>query len=117
MTIYTVEPVTIAAGDSIAMQFVFENSDGSTPDFTGYNGYYVLSPYGFEEENILSVNMTIASGTTNIFKVSLMSEDTISLPDGAYTAKIILENEGNYFKKARGVFNVVKDSDTVDVTV
>jgi len=117
MTIYQIEPATIAAGDSLAMQFEFVNSNNSIPDFTDYNAYYVLSPYGFEDENVLSKSMSLADGSTNVFRVTLSSDDTSSLDFGTYTAKIILENEGNYYKKARGVFNVEKDSNTVEVTM
>lgn len=114
MTIFQIEPCTIAAGDSVPMQFDFVYKDGTLPDFTDYRGYYVLSPYGFENTNVLSKEMT-PKGTTG-WTVDLYSEDTASLQEGTYTAKVILEHEGEYYKKARGVFNVVKDTDTVEVT-
>ena len=117
MTIYQIESVTIPVGDSVSMQFEFVNSNGEIPDFTDYNAYYILSPYGFEDENALSKSMTLDSNTTNLFKVSLSSEDTSNLSEGAYTAKVILESEGNYYKKARGVFNLVKDTTSVEVTM
>lgn len=117
MTIYQIESVTIPMGDSVSMQFEFVNSDGQVPDFSDYNAYYVLSPYGFENENALSKQMTISSGTTNVFRVSLTSEDTTSIDEGAYTAKVILEYDGSYYKKARGVFNLVKDCSSVEVTM
>lgn len=117
MTIYQIEPVTIAAGDSLAMQFEFVNSNNTIPDFTDYNAYYVLSPYGFEDENALSKAMELADDSKNIFKVMLNSDDTFGLEYGTYTVKIILENEGNYYKKARGIFNIKKDNNTVEVTM
>lgn len=107
---------TVPQGDSISMQYDFVYSNKTIPDFTDYTVYYILSPFGFEDENVLSKAMTIASGTTNTFRVTLGSEDTKNLL-GTYTAKIVLEYEGNYYKKARGVFNVVKDSDGIEVTM
>ena len=114
--IYQMRSETVPQGDSISMQYDFVYSNKTIPDFTDYTVYYVLSPFGFEDENVLSKAMTIASGTTNVFRVTLSSEDTKNLL-GTYTAKIVLEYEGNYYKKARGVFNVVKDSDGIDVTM
>ena len=114
--IYQMRAETVPQGDSISMQYDFVYSNKTIPDFTDYTVYYVLSPFGFEDENVLSKAMTIASGTTNVFRVTLSSEDTKNLL-GTYTAKIVLEYEGNYYKKARGVFNVVKDSDGIEVTM
>ena len=115
MTLFQLEPITIPAGDSVALQFEFVNSNGTIPDFSDYNCYYVLSPYGFEDTNALSKEMTLVSDTTNQFKAELYSDDTYELEPGTYTAKIVLSDGTNYFKKARGVFNVVKDTDGVGV--
>ena len=76
---------------------------------------YVVSPYGFEDTNVLSVEMTLVEDTVNIFAVTLSSDDTIGLDEGTYTVKIVLSDGTNYFKKARGVLNILKDSDTVEV--
>lgn len=110
MTIFTLEPITIAAGDTIALSFEFVNDNGTIPDFSDYEAHYVLSPFGFEDTNVLSLDMTLESNTTNKFSVTLESEDSIALEEGAYTAKVILSDGSNYFKKARGTFNILKDS-------
>lgn len=116
MTIYEVPPITIPQGDCVPVQFSFVYSDKTIPDFSNYKCYYVLSPYGFEDENALSKEMNLAPGTTNVFRAALSSEDTQNLL-GTYTVKIVLEREGNYYKKARGVFNVLKDSNGIEVTM
>lgn len=117
MTIYQIKPITIAAGDCVPMKYNFVNADGTTPDLTEFTGYFVLSPYGFENENKLKKEMTLVTDSTCVYTVNLTTEDTIALEEGAYTSKIILECDGNYYKKARGVFNVLKDSEDVEVTM
>lgn len=115
MTIFQVEPITIAIGDTIAVQFGFVNDDGTIPDFSEYFCYYVISPYGFEDTNIFSKEMSLVSETQNEFAVTLDTEDTSNFEAGAYTAKIVLSDGSNYFKKARGNFNVIKDTSSVEV--
>ena len=105
----------MAAGDTIALSFEFINDNGTIPDFSEYSAYYVLSPYGFEDTNVLSLSMTLESNTTNKFSVQIESDDSIALDEGAYTAKVILSDGSNYFKKARGNFNILKDSSSVGV--
>ena len=107
---------TVPQGDPISMQYDFVYSNKTIPDFTDYTVYYVLSPFGFEDENVLSKAMTFSPGTTNTLRVTLGSEDTKNLL-GTYKAKIVIEYEGNFYKKTRGVFNVVKDSDGIEVTM
>lgn len=114
MTIQPIEPMTLAYGDSQNAEFEFTNSDGTTPDLSDYNAYYVLSPYGFEDVNVVSKAMTLLDGTTNVFVAQLESEDTAIEP-GAYTVKIILELDGNYYKKARGTLDIKKDTLGVEV--
>lgn len=115
MTLFQLEPITIPAGDTVAMEYEFVLKDGSVPDYSTYTAYYVLSQYGFEDSNILSESMILKQDTTNVFSVTLDSETTAELEPGTYTAKIVLSDGTNYFKKARGVFNVVKDTDGVGV--
>lgn len=115
MTVFNVEPITAPIGDTIPMEYEFINDDGTIPDLSEYTGYYVLSPYGFEDTNILSHEMTLADGTVNIFSVALSTTDTNALEEGVYTSKIILSDGTNYYKKARGTLSILKDSDTVEV--
>ena len=49
MTVFNVEPITAPIGDTIPMEYEFINDDGTIPDLSEYTGYYVLSPYGFED--------------------------------------------------------------------
>lgn len=115
MTIFQVEPVTIPVGDTISLQFGFINEDGTIPDFSDYTGYYILSPYGFEDTNVLSKSMSLVTDTQNEFSVVIDSDDTSELEEGTYTAKIVLSDGSNYFKKARGIFNIIKDIASVEV--
>ena len=117
MTIFQIEPVTIAQGDATSMQYEFEYQNKTIPDLTDYTCYYLLSPFSFEEENVLKKVMSAVPNTTNAYRVTLSSEETAALEAGTYTAKIVLEHEGNYYKKARGVFNVLKDSIGIEVTM
>lgn len=115
MTVFQIESVTIPAGDCVSFEFEFENSDKSIPNLSDYKAMYVLSPYGIEEENVLSKSMTLKAETQNVFRVTLTTNDTIDL-EGAYAVKLVLIKGSNHFKKARGVLNVLKDSDGVEVT-
>ena len=85
-------------------------------DIDGYSGYYILSQYGFEEDNIFSKEMSKLRGASNVFTVTLSSSDTLNLEEGTYTAKIVFENDGEYYKRARGVFNVHKDNNIMSKT-
>ncbi len=117
MTLYQIEPATVAQGDATSMRYEFEYQNKTLPDLTDYTCYYVLSPFGFEDENVLSKAMSAVPNHVNAYVVTLSSEETAALEPGTYTAKIILEYEGNYYKKARGVFNVLKDSVGIEVTM
>lgn len=117
MTIQQIEPVTIARGDCVSMQFEIVGSANEAINVSEYNAYYILSPYSFEDENVLWKDMSLVSGSNNIIRVTLLSSETATLEEGTYTAKIVLEHEGNFYKKARGVFNVQKDTDIMGVTM
>lgn len=113
MTIQRIDDVTIARGSCYNPQFVFVNEDGSIPDYTGYSGYYILSVYGFEDENVVSITMELTD--TNIFTALLNSSDT-DIEPGTYSAKVVLVDEnGNQYKYARGVLNILKD--TMEVSI
>lgn len=115
MTIQQLKPITIARGASINPSFRFVNQDNTIPDFSNFEGYYVLSPYGFEDENVYSVLMN--RDDINKFTATLDTLDTKDFDEGTYTAKVILVDEdGNQYKYARGVFNVLKDTAEVGVT-
>lgn len=116
MTIKQIEPLVIPQGDTITLEFIIEEENNKTPDLSDFQGFYVLSPYGFEDENALSKQMTLSFETTNKFEVLLTSEDTSELL-GTYTAKVILQHGDNYYKKIRGIVDVVKDSNGIEVTM
>lgn len=112
MTIQKIEDVTIARGSCYNPQFIFINEDGTIPDYTGYSGYYILSVYGLEDENVISITMELTD--TNIFTAMLNSADT-DIEPGTYTAKIILVDEnGNQYKPCRGVISILNDTMEVD---
>lgn len=115
MAITEIKSKTIAAGDTLPLQFEFINSDGTTPDYTGYNGYYILSPFGFEDENVYSKRMNMV--TSNSFECVIPSQDTIKLEPGTYTVKLVLEKLGNYEKRARGILDIKKDTNFTGVTM
>lgn len=109
---YQLKPKTIPLGDTLELEYTFINEDGTIPDFSEYDCFYVVSQYGFEDINQLSKTMALKSETTNTFTVTLYSLDTIGLGEGTFTVKVVLVNDGNYYKKARGVLNILKDSET-----
>ena len=115
MTVFQLEPITAPAGHCVPIKLEFLNDNGTVPDYSEYSCYYVLSQYGFEDTNVLSKTMILAQDTTNVFTTTVDSDDTSSLEEGAYTAKVILDDGSNYFKVARGSFNVLKDSNSVSV--
>lgn len=113
---YQLKPKTIPLGDTLELEYTFINEDGTIPDFNDFECFYVVSQYGFEDINLISKSMSLSSGTTNTFTVTLESTDTISLGEGTFTVKVILVNENTYLKKARGVLNILKDSETAETT-
>lgn len=116
MTIQQLEPITIARGAAVNPSFTLVNQDGTIPDFSECTGYYILSQYGFEDENVLAV--TMYKEEKNKFIARLDTAITKELEEGTYTAKIVIEDgSGNQYKFARNVFNVLKDTAEVDVTI
>lgn len=116
MTIQQLEPITIARGGVANPSFTFENSDHSIPDLSNYEGYYILSPYGFEDENVLSIEMN--KEDINKFTAIIDTADSKELEEGTYTVKVVLVDEdGNQYRYARGIFNVLKDTPEVGVTI
>lgn len=117
MTIHEFKSITLAAGDTQSLQFNFKYKSKDIADVSSFKAYFVLSTYGFEDENVLSLPMNRVTGTVHSYRVTLTSNDTINLL-GTYTMKVVLvDDEGNYYKKARGVLNIHKDSDGVEVTI
>lgn len=113
MTIQRIDDVTIARGSCYNPQFVFVNEDGSIPDYTGYSGYYILSVYGFEDENVVSITMDLTD--TNIF-TAMLNSDSTDLEPGTYASKVVLvDTNGNQYKPCRGVVNILKDTMEVGV--
>lgn len=116
MTIQQLEPITIARGSAIHPAFAFTNKDHTIPDLSSYEGYFVLSHYGFEDDNAFSFGMERYD--INKFSVALDTVNTKEFEEGTYTAKVVLVDEdGNQYKYARGVFNVLKDTVEVGVTL
>ena len=108
MTIQRIDDVTIARGSCYNPQFIFVNEDDTIPDYTGYSGYYILSVYGFEDENVVSITMELTD--TNIFTALLNSSDT-DIEPGTYSAKVVLVDEnGNQYKPCRGVVSILNDT-------
>lgn len=116
MTLFQLEPITTVVGAAVPLEFQFILKDGTVPDYSTYTAYYVLSQYGFEDTNILSETMSLKQDTTNVFTLTLDSDTMGTIEPGTYTAKIIMFDGANYFKNARGVFNVLKDSVSVEVS-
>ena len=116
MTLFQLEPITTVVGAAVPLEFQFVLKDGSVPDYSTYTAYYVLSQYGFEDTNILSETMSLKQDTTNVFTLTLDSDTMGAIEPGTYTAKIVMYDGTNYFKNARGVFNVLKDSVSVEVS-
>lgn len=109
MQIQKLEPITIAAGDCVKLQFEFVSD--MNLDYSQFTGYYLLSYYDNEDVNELSRVMT---GKGNIFEIELSSTDTINLC-GTYTAKVVLMDESEqYYKRARGTFVVQKDTNNLN---
>jgi hypothetical protein len=114
MQIYTLPNETIAQGDTLSMEFEFVDMSGLPINIADFEVYYILSPYGCEEDNALVLRMTNVN--ENTFKYELTTEDTSDLL-GTYTAKIVLLHSEKYYKKARGILNVLKDSNGIEVTI
>ena len=126
MNIHQCEPITIARGSALTPVYIFMNADGTKPDYSEFEAKFILSPYGFENENILSIDMHldaydedgVMSKDRNRFLVHLNSDVTGNLPDGTYTVKVVLKDKyGNLYKYARGVFNVLKDTNALGETM
>lgn len=115
MTVYQLESITICKGSALNPVFTFYNKDGSKPNYNGFDAWFILSRYGFEDENVFSKMMTLTED--NKFEVLLNTSDTDFLEAGAYTMKLVLVDESdNQHKFARGVFNVLLDTTEVAAT-
>lgn len=115
MTVQRLEDVTIARGSCFNPRFVFENADKTIPDYSDYTAYFILSQYGFEDENVYSQQMQAED--KNIFFAILNTSDTAELIDETYTMKIVLVDEnGNQYKYARGVLSVLNDTKQLEVS-
>lgn len=115
MTIQKLEDVTLAQGDIIEMIFEFENSDKTIPDFSDYRCLFILSQYGYEDENVLQIEGFLKMDTTNSFTVILNSDDTLKLDAGTYTMKVVITNGTIFIKKARGILNILKDTNEIKI--
>lgn len=110
MQIQKLEPITIAAGDCVKLQFEFVSD--MDLDYSSFTGHYLLSPYDNENINDFSKTMT---GNSNVFEVELTSSETLGLC-GTYTAKVILIDDSmQCYKRARGTFVVKKDTNSLVV--
>lgn len=113
---FQIKPKTIAKGDTLELEYSFFDEEKQPVDLSSFTGYYIVSEYGFEDIDKLTKTMTLKTDTTNTFTVTLYSFDTIGLGEGTFTVKVVFVSEGNYYKKARGVLNILKDSETVETT-
>ena len=116
MTIQQLKPITIARGSSIHPAFAFVNQDKTIPDLSEFKGKFILSHYGFEDDNAFSFDMDRYD--INKFSVALDTVYTKEFEEGTYTSKVVLiDNDNNQYKYARGVFNVLKDTVEEGVTI
>lgn len=114
MTISNIQDLgelVVAKGDTFNLRFVFKNEDGTLPDYTGFEGFYILSELGYEDVNVLSLQMNLQSGSTNTFTLNVITEDTQDLEARSYVVKVVLKDENdNLYKKARGIITIKEDS-------
>lgn len=116
MNVYQLEPITVCKGSSLNPEFIFVNKDNSIPDYSEYHAYFILSPYGFEDENILSIEMDKVE--KNKFVAIINTTYTEDIEEGTYTIKVVLvDKNGNQYRYARGILNILKDTKEVGVTI
>lgn len=107
MTVEKLEQITMVQGSTKHLCFEVAEDDVIV-DITPYQAWFALSQYGFEDENVFAKEMTATAD--NLFTIDLLSSETASLPEGAYTAKIILKKGDNFYKDTRMSFNLLKDT-------
>lgn len=109
MEIQELQTITIASGDCLKLQF--DVLCDVTEDISDLNGYLILSPYG--EEAINEYTNTMTKINSDVFQAEIPSSDSINLC-GNYTMKIVFEDEnGQLYKKARGLFVVKEDTNEI----
>lgn len=113
MTIAKIESCTISAGDSLPVEIKIRTKDDPEIDLSEYECYFILSEYGFEDSNILVKRMNKKSSVPNVFVTTLLSAETINLEPGTYTSKVVLKHGDELLKKARGIFDVKKDTNSL----
>lgn len=112
MNVFEFEPLTIPVGGSYRQKFNIVNKS-QTSDYSKFSGVYLLSPYGFEDTNVLSIPL---EKNGDSFVANINSNDTVDLEAGCYTVKLVFTDEnGNVYKPARGILNLLRDSKTNEV--
>lgn len=95
-------------GDSFDIDFNFVEDNWSNSNFQGYTGYCLISPFGNEDNDIVSIKLNTKSSYK--YTLELTSSQTYSIPYGSHTMKIVLINGDKKVKIARGILTLLKDS-------
>ena len=57
MTVYTIEPVTVPAGDTVGMQYEFINDNGTIPDLSELTGLEQIASLMLLDKEAISLQL------------------------------------------------------------
>lgn len=105
MNNYTLEPITIVAGNFFTFEFeVFDQDRGGIANLEGYEAYCLIAPFAQNDLTIIKQSGIISNN--GIFTVSINSDDTINLL-GKYIYQPVLKIEDKQFRPAQGILTIL----------
>jgi hypothetical protein len=104
--INSLEEFSLIAGNSYTIDFIAYQSDGVNPmDLGGASVYWILSPYGQPDYNIVQITGTVTG--LNTFEFNFTS--TLSSPlSGKYVHQpVIVSFSGKEYRPAQGICLII----------
>jgi len=102
---YTLEPITIVAGNFFTLEFeVFDKGREEVADLQGYEALCLISPFAQNDFTIIQEKGIIRDD--GVFSVTIKSEDTINLL-GKYVYQPVLKTGNKQYRPAQGVITIL----------
>lgn len=102
---YTLEPITIVAGNYFTLEFdVFDKGREEMADLTGYEIMCLISPFAQNDFTVIQQKGVISKD--GIVTIVINSEDTINLL-GKYVYQPVLKIGDRQYRPAQGVLTIL----------
>lgn len=106
MNDYTLEPITIIAGDYFTFEFdVFDKDRSESADLTGYEASILIAPYSQSDATIISKRGSIVEDSR--FIAIINSEDTINLTGKFVYQPVLKAPNDRQYRPAQGVLTIL----------